>query len=109
MSAQVTILGAGESGEGAAKLCLSLGLSCRVTDASSIAPKRAVRFAEMGVEIEEGGHDRAALTASDLLVKSPGVPSTAPPVKWAREAGIEVVGELEFAARHTTGRGVRPR
>ncbi len=104
MSAQVTILGAGESGEGAAKLCLSLGLSCRVTDASSIAPKRAVRFAEMGVEIEEGGHDRDALTASDLLVKSPGVPSTAPPVKWAREAGIEVVGELEFAARHTTGR-----
>lgn len=101
---RVTILGAGESGEGAAKLCQSLGVSCRVSDAGAVDPARKQRLADLGVALEEGGHDRAALTASDLLVKSPGIPPTAPPVQWAREAGIEVIGELEFAARHTTGR-----
>lgn len=101
---RVTILGAGESGEGAAKLCLGLGASCRVTDAGAVKAERKQRLLELGVDVEEGGHDREALTACDLLVKSPGVPPTAPPVQWAREAGIEVIGELEFAARHTTGR-----
>ena len=100
----VTILGAGESGEGAAKLCQSLGVSCRVSDAGAVDPTRKQRLVDLGVAVEEGGHDRAALTESDLLVKSPGIPPTAPPVQWAREAGIEVVGELEFAARHTAGR-----
>ena len=101
---RVTILGAGESGEGAAKLCHSLGVSCRVTDAGAVNAERKQRLADLGVAVEEGGHDRDALTASDLLIKSPGVPPTAPPVQWARESGIEVIGELEFAARHTDGR-----
>ena len=101
---RVTILGAGESGEGAAKLCHSLGLSCRVSDAGTVDTTRKQRLTDLGVALEEGGHDRAALSASDLIVKSPGIPPTAPPVQWAREAGIEVIGELEFAARHTTGR-----
>ena len=104
MRDRVTILGAGESGEGAAKLCHSLGMSCRVTDAGTVNAERRQRLTDIGVEVEEGGHDRTALTASDLLVKSPGVPPTAPPVQWARQAGIEVIGELEFAARHTDGR-----
>lgn len=104
MHDRVTILGAGESGEGAAKLCHSLGVSCRVTDAGAVKGERKQRLTALGVEVEEGGHDRAALTACDLLVKSPGVPPTAPPVQWAHEAGIEVIGELEFAARHTDGR-----
>ncbi len=104
MSAQVTILGAGESGEGAAKLCHSLGMSCRVTDAGVVDPQRKARLAALGADIEEGGHDRHALTSSELVVKSPGIPPSAPPVQWAREAGIDVMGELEFAARHTTGR-----
>ena len=104
MSAQVTILGAGESGEGAAKLCHSLGMSCRVTDAGAVDPQRKARLAALGADIEEGGHDRHALTSSALVVKSPGIPPSAPPVQWAREAGIDVMGELEFAAQHTTGR-----
>ena len=92
---RVTILGAGESGEGAAKLCHSLGLSCRVSDAGTVDTTRKQRLTDLGVALEEGGHDRAALSASDLIVKSPGIPPTAPAVQWAREAGIEVIGELE--------------
>lgn len=101
---RVTILGAGESGEGAAKLCRSLGVSCRVTDAGSIDPARKARLTAMHVEVEEGGHDLQALVDSDLVVKSPGVPPSAAPLQRAREAGVDVVGELEFAARHTSGR-----
>ena len=60
---RVTILGAGESGEGAAKLCRSLGAACRVTDAGAVKADRKQRLSDLGVEVEEGGHDRAALTA----------------------------------------------
>ena len=63
---RVTILGAGESGEGAAKLCLGLGASCRVTDAGAVKAERKQRLLELGVDVEEGGHNREALTACDL-------------------------------------------
>ena len=104
MSAMVTILGAGESGEGAAKLCHGLGMSCRVSDSGTIDPERKARLHGLGISTEEGGHDRTQLTDSDLVIKSPGIPTQATPVQWAKSAGVEVVGELEFAARHTQAR-----
>ena len=100
----VTILGAGESGEGAAKLCLSLGMSCRVSDAGQVSAERKATLASLGVDLEEGGHDRSLIEAAALVVKSPGIPATAAPVQWARSAGVEVIGELEFASRHTEAR-----
>lgn len=104
MSGMVTILGAGESGEGAAKLCHQLGMPCRVTDSGSIDAERKARLETMGVVTEEGGHDKGLLTDSDLLIKSPGVPSKAAPIQWAQDAGVEVIGELEFASRHTNAK-----
>ena len=104
MQDAVTILGAGESGEGAAKLCQSLGMPCRVSDAGAVAPERKERLNSMGVALEEGGHDRALIESASLVVKSPGIPNHAAPIQWAREAGIEVIGELEFASRHTDAR-----
>lgn len=104
MQDAVTILGAGESGEGAAKLCTALGMPCRVSDAGRVRAERKDRLDAMGVAVEEGGHDRALIEAASLIVKSPGVPGNAAPIQWAREAGIEVIGELEFASRHTEAR-----
>jgi UDP-N-acetylmuramoylalanine--D-glutamate ligase len=101
MSAMVTILGAGESGEGAAKLCHALDMPCRVSDSGAVDPGRKARLHALGIATEEGGHDPALLAESDLIIKSPGIPSKAAPVQWAKEAGVEVIGELEFAARHT--------
>ena len=100
----VTILGAGESGVGAARLCEAIGMSCRVSDAGSIAPDRRTQLEQCGADIEEGGHDRTLIERAGLVVKSPGIPSDAAPILWAREAGIEVIGELEFASRHTDAR-----
>ena len=100
----VTILGAGESGEGAAKLCHSLGMPCRVSDSGAVSAERKSSLASLGVDVEEGGHDRGLIEAANLVVKSPGIPADAAPVRWAREAGVEVIGELEFASRHTHAR-----
>lgn len=104
MRGAVTILGAGESGEGAAKLCHSLGMPCRVSDAGAVSAGRKSVFDALGVAVEEGGHDRGLIEAAQLVVKSPGIPSNAAPLQWAREAGVEVIGELEFASRHTNAR-----
>ena len=104
MHAEVTILGAGESGVGAARLCEAIGMSCRVSDAGSIAPDRRTQLEQCGADIEEGGHDRTLIERAGLVVKSPGIPSDAAPILWAREAGIEVIGELEVASRHTDAR-----
>ena len=104
MHAEVTILGAGESGVGAARLCEAIGMSCRVSDAGSIAPDRRTQLEQCGADIEEGGHDRTLIERAGLVVKSPGIPSDAAPILWARKAGIEVIGELEFASRHTDAR-----
>ena len=48
-----------------------------MTDAGAVKAERKQRLLELGVDVEEGGHDREALTACDLLVKSPGVPHSA--------------------------------
>jgi len=57
----VTILGAGESGVGAAKLCRALGMDCRVSDAGTIAPNRMSELQALGIQTEAGGHDRAMI------------------------------------------------
>lgn len=104
MQDTVTILGAGESGVGAAKLCRSLGMDCRVSDAGTIAPERMSDLRALDVPTEEGGHDRRLIESASLVVKSPGIPNSAPAIQWARAAGVEVIGELEFASRHTDAR-----
>jgi UDP-N-acetylmuramoylalanine--D-glutamate ligase len=61
---------------------------------------------EHGIPFEEGGHDEKRILASDEVIKSPGIPPTAPLVGKIREAGIPVIGELEFAARYTDAKKV---
>lgn len=99
--AAITILGAGESGLGAARLAVAYGLPCRVSDAGSVGIETRDVLAEWGVELEQGGHDLERLKVGGLVVKSPGIPSSAPAVQAALKAGCEVIGEIEFAARHT--------
>ena len=79
-------------------------MPCRVSDAGAVSAQRKASLASLGIDLEEGGHDRSLIETASLVVKSPGIPSTAAPVQWAREAGIEVIGELEFASRHTDAR-----
>lgn len=97
------MLGAQESGVGAARLALQQGHDVFVSDAGTIrAPYRDVLLA-LGVPFEEGGHSARALEA-DEVVKSPGIPDTAALVRTARANGVPVISEVELAYRYCNGR-----
>ena len=113
---RIAIMGLARSGMAAAKLALKLGYEVSVSDACfdhghAITPspemqKKAEELKAAGARVEIGGHTKEFLKGANLLILSPGVPDSAEPLVWAREAGIEAVGETEFAARHCKGRFV---
>jgi UDP-N-acetylmuramoylalanine--D-glutamate ligase len=100
---QIAILGAGESGLGAALLAKREGYGVWVSDSGKISEDRKRALQDAGIGFEEGGHDESKVLSSDLIIKSPGIPSNAPLVKKAMEEGISVIDELEFAHRYSAG------
>jgi len=103
MSQQVhhpLVLGAGESGLGAALLAQALGLRPFVSDHGKLGEAAAAALDGAGIAWEDGGHSAAALAGVQLAIKSPGIPETAPAVLTLRAAGCEVISEIEFASRH---------
>ncbi len=103
---KVAVVGMGRSALGAVRLLLHHGALPFVTDCSS-ADALAVycrELDELGVPYETGGHTERAFSGAGLVVMSPGVPPDVAPVRAAREAGIEVVGELELGWRFCTSR-----
>ncbi len=102
----ITVLGAGESGTGAAILAKDKGMDVFLSDSGVISPKyRAVLEAE-GIPFEEGGHSMDRILASDEVIKSPGIPLDAPVVKAVRSKNIHVISEIEFAGRYTDSKMV---
>ncbi|MBT7092564.1 MAG: UDP-N-acetylmuramoyl-L-alanine--D-glutamate ligase, partial [Bacteroidetes bacterium] len=97
MNKRLGILGAGESGTGAALLGVKQGFSVFVSDAGTIKDQYRDQLKAMPLTWEEGQHDKDYLLRSDLVVKSPGIPDSAPMVRDLREAGISVISEIEFA------------
>lgn len=104
MKIDLVILGAGESGTGAALLATSRGLSVFVSDSGPIREVYKNELTEAKIEFEENGHDEARILAAKEVVKSPGIPSNTPIVKALIAAGIQVIDELEFASRYTNAR-----
>jgi UDP-N-acetylmuramoylalanine--D-glutamate ligase len=94
---RVTVVGAARSGLGAARLLARQGADVFLTDRAEAAPGVAEALAQHGVATEFGGHSARALDA-DLVVLSPGVPSTAPLVQDAQRRGLPVVSEIEAAS-----------
>src|SRR5690606_3789045 len=101
---KISIIGAGESGIGAALLGKSLGYEVFVSDSGTISDSRKIQLAEKEIDFEEGGHTVERILEGELLIKSPGIPFEAALIKQAIEAGIPVIDELEFASRHSKGR-----
>ena len=101
---QIAILGAGESGLGAAMLARREGYGVWVSDLGLISEERKHTLEVFGIDFEEGGHDDARILSCDLIIKSPGIPDKAPLVKKAMDQGIPVIDELEFAYRFSTGK-----
>ncbi|GAA0879914.1 UDP-N-acetylmuramoyl-L-alanine--D-glutamate ligase [Algoriphagus jejuensis] len=101
---QIAILGAGESGLGAAMLARREGYGVWVSDLGLISEERKNTLQVFGIDFEEGGHDEARILACDLIIKSPGIPDKAPLVTSAMAQGIPVIDELEFAYQFSTGK-----
>ena len=98
---RIVILGAGESGAGAAVLAKKEGFDVFVSDMSKIAPRYKEMLDSHHILWEEGQHTEEKILNADEIIKSPGIPDTAPMVKKAIEQGIHIISEIEFAGRYT--------
>jgi UDP-N-acetylmuramoylalanine--D-glutamate ligase len=96
----LVILGAGESGAGAAILAVQKGYRVLVSDAGIIKDEYKKELADNGIDYEEGGHSEATILAADEVVKSPGIPEKNELVKAIRKKGIPVISEVELAYRY---------
>ena len=101
---RIVILGAAESGAGAAVLAKVKGFDVFVSDMSVIKDKYKKQLDEHGIAWEEGHHTEELILNADEVVKSPGIPDTAPMVAKIREKGIHVISEIEFAGRYTNAK-----
>lgn len=97
----LVILGAGESGVGAAILGKDKGFDVFVSDKGIISTNYKETLVAEGLVFEENQHTAAKILQASLVVKSPGIPETAPLVQQLKAAGIPVISEIEFAAQYT--------
>ena len=104
MQKELIILGAGESGIGAAILAKKLNMPVFVTDFSEINTTCKTALNAHQIEWEENGHSTERILKAQEIVKSPGVPDKAKIVQQARSQGISIISEIEFASRHTPTR-----
>ncbi|PCH70872.1 MAG: UDP-N-acetylmuramoyl-L-alanine--D-glutamate ligase [Bacteroidales bacterium] len=99
MTKRIVILGAGESGVGAAVLAKSKGFDVFVSDFGEISPKYKMALNKYKLDFEEKQHTESLIFSADEVVKSPGIPDTVPLIVKLIERNIPVVSEIEFAGR----------
>lgn len=100
----ITVLGAGESGTGAAILARKKGFKVFVSDLSEIKPFYKEQLDKYGIEWEEKHHSEERILASDEIIKSPGIPKEAPIIQKLMAQGTPIISEIEFAGRYTNAR-----
>ena len=101
---KLAILGAGESGAGTALLAKKQGYEVFVSDMGTIKQKYKDMLSANNIEWEEGKHSAERILDADEVVKSPGIPDTAPMVAALLEKGTPILAELEFAQRYSRGK-----
>lgn len=102
----LVVLGGGESGTGAAVLGKVKGFDVLLSDSGVIGERYRAMLDAEGIEYEQGGHSCDRILTADLVIKSPGIPPTAPLVKALAEKGTPILSEIEFAGRYTDARMV---
>ena len=98
---RIVVLGAAESGVGAAALAKTKRFDVFVSDMGKIKDNYKELLNEYQVSWEEGHHTEELVLCADEIVKSPGIPENAPIVQKAKEIGIPIISEIEFAGRYT--------
>lgn len=104
MAKRIVILGAGESGAGAAVLAQKKGFDTFVSDMSLIKDKYKNILNERGIQWEEGHHTEELILNADEVIKSPGIPNDAPLILKLKEQGTPIISEIEFAGRYTNAK-----
>ncbi len=97
----LVVLGAGESGVGAAVLAKDRGFDVFVSDKGPIAEHYKATLLAEGIAFEELQHSEERILQAELVVKSPGIPEKAPLVKALKASNVPVISEIEFAAQYT--------
>lgn len=103
---RIVVLGGAESGVGAAILAKVKGFEVFLSDKGKIAQKYEQILQEWEIPYEQGCHSEEKILSADEIVKSPGIPETAPMIKKIREAGISIISEIEFAGRYDNARRI---
>lgn len=101
---KLVILGGGESGVGASILGKKEGWEVFLSDKGKVAPKYQEVLNTHQIQWEQETHTHERILQANCIVKSPGIPDTAEIVRKAKEKGIEIISEIEFAYRYTKGK-----
>ena len=99
-------MGGAESGVGAAVLAKVKGFDVFLSDNGSIREEYAAMLRKWDIPFEQGGHTPELVLNADEVVKSPGIPSTAPMVKALADRGVHIVSEIEFASRYDNAKKI---
>lgn len=106
MTKRVVILGGAESGVGAAVLAKVKGFDVFLSDCGKIKTEYIDMLRHWDIPFEQGGHSAELILNADEVVKSPGIPQTAPMVHTLREQGTPIISEIEFAARYDSAKKI---
>ena len=103
---RIVVLGGGESGVGSAVLAKVKGHDVFLSDMGKISEDYASVLEKWEIPFEQGKHTEELILNADEVIKSPGIPSTAPMVMKLTEKGIGVISEIEFAGRYDSAKKV---
>ncbi|MCG8582584.1 MAG: UDP-N-acetylmuramoyl-L-alanine--D-glutamate ligase [Bacteroidales bacterium] len=103
---KLVVLGAGESGVGAALLAKQQGWDVFVSDSGVIKENYQYELDDAGIEWEQGLHTLDIIFAANEVVKSPGIPDSVPMIQQLHARNIPVISEIEFAGRYTDSKTI---
>ncbi len=99
---RIVVLGGGESGVGAAALATKQGFDVFLSDKGTIEPKYKELLSAYNIKWEEGAHTQSLILNASEIIKSPGIPDSAPIIQQIKQANIPIISEIEFAGRYTS-------
>ncbi|MCQ2146870.1 MAG: UDP-N-acetylmuramoyl-L-alanine--D-glutamate ligase, partial [Bacteroidales bacterium] len=103
---RIVVLGGAESGVGAAVLAKVKGFDVFLSDFGKIADHYADELKKWDIPFEQGQHTESLILNADEVIKSPGIPCTAPIVKKLEEQGTHIISEIEFAGRYDSAKKI---
>ena len=103
---RIVVLGGGESGVGSAVLAKVKGFDVFLSDMGKLSEKYSAMLKEWDIPFEQGQHTEDLILSADEVIKSPGIPETAPMVQKVLDKGIGVISEIEFAGRYDSAKKV---